>query len=206
MLPTGRWMTFLFDLHTFGSFCSQTGHNGQQRAMRLAAPARLDRTRRWRRSAGMLTKPQGAQPRVIHPTKKKLEPNQNSQHMAVKCKYPAFAKTSWPPSLRCNRLWKDGAKCLGIMLVLCDKAGCFYYKPTIVKQRLKKNSNISCLHLFSTQRINSCRSGPGENTSIYSHDALSHHFLLFYCPWTTGVSVSACFLRGGWGKEITSGM
>lgn len=120
--------------------------------------------------------------------------------MAVECKYPAFAKTSWPPSLCCNRLWKDGAKCLGIMLVLCDKAGCFYYKPTTVK-RLKKNSNISCLHLFSTQRINSCRSGPGENTSIYSHSASSHHFLLFYRPWTTGVSVSACFLGVGGGKR-----
>lgn len=205
MLPAGCWMTFLFDSHAFGWFRSLTGRDGLGRAMRFAAPARLDQTWRWRRSAGMLTKPRGAQPQRIHPTKKKLEPNQISQHMAVECKYPAFAKTSWPPSLCCNRLWKDGAKCLGIMLVLCDKAGCFYYKPTIVKHPLKKISNISCLHLFTTQRINSCRSGPGENTSIYSHGALSHHFLLFYRSWTTGVSVSACFLGGG-GKEIASGM
>lgn len=49
-----------------------------------------------------------------------------------------FARMSWPPSPCSNRLWEDGAKCSGIMLVLCDKTGGFYYKPTIVEPVFEK--------------------------------------------------------------------
>lgn len=130
-LPFDSHASLWFCIHCDGS-CTRAWHNGQRWAMRLRSTCQA-----W---------PDQAMDKVLlgcwraceESTPFKIWSSKNSQHMALECKYSVFAKTSWPPPLCSNRLWKDGAKCLGIMLVLCDNAGCFYYKPTIVWQRLKE--------------------------------------------------------------------
>lgn len=129
-LPLDSHASLWFCVHCDGS-CTRAWHNGQRWAMRLEHLPGLTWSGDGQSPSGMRTSLWGIHPFQIWSSK-------NSQHMALECKYPVSAKTSWPPPLCSNRLWKDGAKCLGIMLVLCDNAGCSYYKPTIVRQRLKK--------------------------------------------------------------------
>lgn len=209
MLPVCHWMTLLFELHAFLWFRS---HCDGWHSVNLPQRPKINGDTRSSCQAGpdqgmkkvmlRLTKPPARNLRGIRHVEK-LEPNQDSQHMAAECKYPASAKTSWPPSLWSNRLWKDAAECLGIMLVLCDKAGCFYYKPTIVKQRVKNNSSISCLHLFSTLRINSCHSEHSEKASNDSHDAC--YLIVFLCfivpEWLVCLSLTRSFF---FEQEITT--
>lgn len=98
--------------------------------------------------------------------------------MALKCKYPAFAKMSWPPSPSSNRLWKDGAKCFGIMLVLCDETDCFCYKPTIVKQCLKEVKHKLCTFVQHTENKWLSFTTWCEHTLFFTSCLLSSCFLL----------------------------
>lgn len=94
-------------------------------------------------------------------------PNENSLHMARKCKYPAFARMSW--SSGSNRLWKGGAKCSGIMLELWDKTDSFYYKSTgmpCLKQK-RKEKNVAHFVLYTKYK--------------WSHSGCSFYHSLWFC-------------------------